>query len=64
MKTSQREENREGPHMTDKRVSKFKKMRARICHHCPVCSHTRRNPERDRFQESKSAKGLESTVAL
>lgn len=23
----------------------FKKIRARICHNCPVCNHARKNPE-------------------
>jgi hypothetical protein len=45
METFQREESRKGPHMIQERTTGFKRMRAKICHHCPVCSHTRRNPD-------------------
>jgi hypothetical protein len=45
METSQREESHKGPHMSQERTTKFKRMRAKICHHCPVCKHTRRNPD-------------------
>jgi hypothetical protein len=26
-------------------VSAFKKLRATICNHCPICNHARKNPD-------------------
>ena len=31
--------------MTEKKVSRFKKTHALLCHHCPVCGYGRKKPE-------------------
>ena len=45
METSQEEVSRRGPQTSDEKLTRFKRIRARICHHCPVCNYTRRNPD-------------------
>lgn len=31
--------------MAEKQAGVFKRMRASLCHHCPVCSYGRRHPQ-------------------
>ena len=31
--------------MVDEKIGTFKKIRAAICHNCPLCKHARSNPE-------------------
>jgi len=45
MDTLQTAETRRGTHIREEKITVFKKMRAKICHHCPVCNHARRNPD-------------------
>ena len=45
METSQKEVSHKGSHVHDERPTRFKRIRARICHHCPLCNHTRKNPD-------------------
>ena len=31
--------------MSESKISFFKNVRAKICHHCPFCSYGRKNPD-------------------
>ena len=31
--------------MVDEKIGTFKKIRAAICHNCPLCKHARSNPD-------------------
>ena len=31
--------------MSGEKITMFKKIRASLCHHCPLCNHARKNPD-------------------
>ena len=45
MKNSSKKEMENAIHVDEENVPLLKKFRATLCHHCPFCSHARKNPD-------------------
>lgn len=44
MEAREKEELQKGVNMNEGKITAFKKIRAKVCHHCPLCHHARKNP--------------------
>ena len=45
MQTEEIEDIRKGVRTSGEKTTLFKKLRAKTCHHCPLCNHARNNPD-------------------
>jgi hypothetical protein len=45
MEKREKEEVQKGSNKSEEKITLFKKIRAAVCHHCPFCSHARKNPD-------------------
>ncbi len=45
MKTNTHNEPGKKSNVNEEKPTVFKRIRARICHNCPVCNHARKNPD-------------------
>ena len=44
MEAVEKDETRKGVRIGEAKLEKFKRIRAAVCHHCPLCIHARKNP--------------------
>jgi hypothetical protein len=45
MKTEEKQEMQKEVDLSKEKITMFRKIRAKVCHHCPLCNHARKNPD-------------------
>ncbi len=45
MQTGKEEDIPKGVNTSGEKTTVFKKLRAKVCHHCPLCNHARNSPD-------------------